>query len=78
MVIASKIAKNHSSFILESVSYLTNILFNVCAQCNAGFLSNVILLNPLLLPLRNPIKCHEEVLSLQPMIPPKCFDIFSH
>ena len=30
----------------------------------------------LLLPLRNPIKYHEEVLSLQPMIPPKRFDIF--
>ena len=25
----------------------------------------------------NPIKCHEEVLSLQPMIPPKRFDVFS-
>ena len=25
---------------------------------------------------RNPFKCHEEVLSLQPMIPPKRFDIF--
>ena len=23
------------------------------------------------------MKCHEEVLSLQPMIPPKRFDIFS-
>ena len=23
------------------------------------------------------MKCHEEVSSLQPMIPPKCFDIFS-
>ena len=25
---------------------------------------------------RYPLKCHEEVLSLQPMIPPKRFDIF--
>ena len=25
----------------------------------------------------NTFKCHEEVLSLQPMIPPKRFDIFS-
>ena len=24
----------------------------------------------------NPFKCHEDVLSLQPMIPPKRFDIF--
>ena len=30
----------------------------------------------MLLPSGNPIKCHEEVLSLQPMIPPKRFDIF--
>ena len=32
----------------------------------------------LLLPLRDPFKCHEEVLSLQPMFPPtKRFDMFS-
>ena len=30
----------------------------------------------MLLPSGNPIKCHEEVSSLQPMIPPKRFDIF--
>ena len=30
----------------------------------------------MLLPLGNPFKCHEEVLSLQSMIPPKRFDIF--
>ena len=29
----------------------------------------------MLLPSGNPIKCHEEVLSLQPMIPPRRFDI---
>ena len=26
--------------------------------------------DPMLLPLGNPFKCHEDVLSLQPMIPP--------
>ena len=31
----------------------------------------------MLLPSGNPFKCHEEVLYLQPMIPPKRFDIFS-
>ena len=31
---------------------------------------------PMLLPQRNPFKCHEEVLHFQPMIPPKRFDIF--
>ena len=30
----------------------------------------------MLLPSGNPFKCHEEVLSLQSMIPPKRFDIF--
>ena len=29
----------------------------------------------MLLPSGNPLKCHEEVLYLQPMIPPKRFDI---
>ena len=32
--------------------------------------------DPMLLPSGNPFKCHEEVLSLQPTIPPKCFDTF--
>ena len=31
----------------------------------------------MLLPLGNPFKCHEGVLSLQPMIPHERFDIFS-
>ena len=33
--------------------------------------------DPLLLPSGNPFKCHEKVLHLQPMVPPKRFDIFS-
>ena len=32
--------------------------------------------DPMLPPSGSPFKCHEEVLSLQPMIPPKYFDIF--
>ena len=47
---------------------------NVSVQYNGGFLPDIIL-DPLLLPSGNPFKCHEEVLSLQPMIPPKRFDI---
>ena len=31
--------------------------------------------DPMLLPSGNPFKCHEEVLYLQPMIPPKRFDM---
>ena len=37
----------------------------------------IIIVDPMLLPSGNPFKCHEaEVWSLQPMIPPKRFDIF--
>ena len=52
---------------------------NVSVQYNGGFLPDIVLtVDPMLLPSgrRNPSKCHEEVLSLQPMIPPKHFDIF--
>ena len=43
----------------------------VSVQYNGGLLLDIILLN------RNPFKCHEDVLYLQPMIPPKRFDSFS-
>ena len=49
---------------------------NVSVQYNGGFLRHYTV-DPMLLPSGNPIKCHEEVLSLQSMIPPKPFDIFS-
>ena len=44
---------------------------NVSVQYNGGLLPDIILMRG------NPFKCHEEVLYLQPMIPPKRFDIFS-
>ena len=45
---------------------------NVSLEYNGGFLADIILLTLLsmLLPSRNPIKCHEEVLSWQRMFPP--------
>ena len=50
---------------------------NVSVLYNGGLLPDVILLiYLLLLPSRKPIECHEEVLYLQPSIPPKRFDIF--
>ena len=50
---------------------------NVSVQYNGGLLPDIILLTqPMLLPSGNPFKCHEEVLSLQPTIPPRCFDMF--
>ena len=39
-------------------------------------LSPTYTVDPILLPSGNPLKCHEEVLSSQPMIPPKRFDLF--
>ena len=45
-------------------------------QNNGGLLPDIILLDPVLLPSGDPLKCHEEVLSLQPMMSPKRFDIF--
>ena len=50
---------------------------NVSVQYNGGLLPDIIdTVDSMLLPLENPFKCHEGVLSLQPMIPPKRFDIF--
>ena len=44
----------------------------VSVQHNGGFLPGIILsVDPMLLPLGNPFKCHEDILlSLQSMIPP--------
>ena len=41
---------------------------------NGGLLPDII--HPMLFASGNPFKCHEEVLYLQPLIPPKRFDIF--
>ena len=49
--------------------------FNVSAQHNRGF-SPGIIVDPMLLPWGNPFEYDGEVLYLQPMIPPKRFDIF--
>ena len=48
---------------------------DVSVQYNGGLLPDIILLTQG--SQGNPFKCHEEVLYLQPMIPPKRFDIFS-
>ena len=51
---------------------------NVSVQYNGGLLPDIVLtVNPMLLPSGNPFICHEEVLYLQPLIPPKRFDISS-
>ena len=54
------------------------IAINVNVQYNGGFLPDIILtVDPMLSASGNLFKCHEEVLYLQPLIPPKRFDIFS-
>ena len=50
---------------------------NVNVQYNGGLLPRHYTVDPMLFPSGNPLKCHEEVLYLQPLIPPKRFDIFS-
>ena len=49
---------------------------NASVQHNGGFCLRYYTVDPMLLPSGNPFKYHEEVLYLQPMIPPKRFDIF--
>ena len=51
-------------------------MINVSVQCKGVFLPDIYTVDPVLLPSKNPIKCHEEVLSLRPITPPKRFDIF--
>ena len=48
---------------------------NVNVQYNGGFLRHCTV-DPMLSASGNLFKCHEEVLYLQPLIPPKRFDIF--
>ena len=51
---------------------------NVNVQYNGGLLSpRHYTVDPMLSASGNLFKCHEEVLYLQPLIPPKRFDIFS-
>ena len=50
---------------------------NVNVQYNGGLPPRHYTVDPMLFPSGNPSKCHEEVLYLQPLIPPKRFDIFS-
>ena len=50
---------------------------NVNVQYNGGLLPDIILLTQSMLSASgNLFKCHEEVLYLQPLIPPKRFGIF--
>ena len=50
---------------------------NVNVQYNGGLLLDIIPVDPLLSASGNLFERHEEVLYLQPLIPPKRFDIFS-
>ncbi|CAM9207281.1 unnamed protein product, partial [Ascophyllum nodosum] len=49
---------------------------NVSVQYSGGLLPDIILLTQCYYHRGTPFKRREEVLYLQPMIPPKCFDIF--
>ena len=67
--------------------YIVSVLFlmsvwcpcmaiNVSVQYNGGLLPDIILLTQYYYHRGTRLKCHKEVLYLQPMIPPKRFDIF--
>ena len=60
------------------VFYIVSVLFLlfVWCPCMAINISVQYSADPMLLRSGNPFKRHEEVLYLQPMIPPKRFDIF--
>ena len=49
---------------------------NVNVQYNGGLLPDIHAVDPMLSASGNLFKCHEEVLYLQPLVPPKRFDIF--
>ena len=48
---------------------------NLRVQYNGGLLPKNYTVDPILFPSGNPFICHEEVLYLQPLVPPKRFDI---
>ena len=50
--------------------------FSLSNNKRSDFSLNKHTVDPMLPPSGNPFKCHEEVLSLQSIIPPKRFDIF--
>ena len=63
---------------LDLLVWCPCMAINVSVQYSGGFLPDTIILLTLChSPSGDPIKYHEYVLSLQPMIPPKRFDIFS-
>ena len=50
---------------------------NVSVQYDGGFLPDIVLLTQCYYHRGTRLKCHEEVLYFQLLIPPKRFDIFS-
>ena len=66
------------SGVLSKFLWCPGMAINVSVQYNGGLLPDIILLTQCYFHRgRNPFKCHDEVLYLQPLIQPKRFDIFS-
>ena len=67
----------HRLFLFLMFFWCPYMAINVNVQYNGGFLP-AYTVDPIMLSASgNLFKCHEEVLYLQPLIPPKRFDIFS-
>ena len=65
-------------FLFSLFFWCPRMAINVSVQYNQRWASaRYYTFDPMLPPQGNPFKCHEEVLYLQPMIPPERFDIFS-
>ena len=65
----------HNGFVFVFV-WCPCMAIDVSVPHNGGFLPGINTVDPVLLPSGKPSKCHGVALYLQPMIPPKRFDIF--
>ena len=66
----------YTLFLFCFVWCLSKASNNVSVQYNGRLLPDIMLFYPMLLPLGNPFKYHEKVLSLKSTMPSKRFDIF--
>ena len=67
----------HCLWFVFNVFWCPCMAINVNVQYNGGLLPDIILLTQCYLHRgTNLLECHEEVLYLKPLIPPKRFDIF--
>ena len=64
-------------FVCQSFFWCPCMAINQCSKCTVQRWASPrhYTVDPMLLPSGNPFKCHEDILFLQTMIPPKLFNI---